>query len=372
MKDLADFARSFLCVMIIRLKFVRMRLRERMKNKTKNLLHILFLFVLIGVTFYILLKDQNMDEILVILRSAGMSFVFIAVFLGVSRIIGEAASLYMIFKSLKEKASFKQCFHYASVGFLFSGLTPSASGGQPAQLLYMKKDRHSLANASIGLVLLTVVYRATLVVFGICVLALAGSGIYRNLEKVEFWFVLGFCMNVFLCIMFLFVLLYGATFKKVVCVFITKLGELRIIKKSEETKQKALRVLAQYEEGADYIKGHKGMLAKLFGVNMIQRCFMFLVPFFVYLALGLEGESAVKIMLLQSVVAMCADMLPLPGGVFANEKCYMIIMEPIFKSMYVIPSMLLSRGISFYFLIVFCAVVVIAVDIYQMIRKHIK
>lgn len=349
-----------------------MRLKKAMKNRTKNLLHILFLFVLIGVTFYILLKDQNMDEIFAVLKSASVPCVLVAVILGMTRILGEAVSLHMIFKSLDEKASYKQCFHYASVGFLFSGVTPSASGGQPAQLLYMAKDRHSLANASIGLVLLTVVYRATLVVFGVCVLGLAGMGIYRNLEKVEFWFILGFCMNAVLCILFLFVLLYGAAFKKIVCILIRKLASLHIMKKPEETEQKALRVLAQYQEGANYIKGHKGMLTKLFVVNMMQRCFMFLVPFCVYLALGLEGESAVKIMLLQSVVAICADMLPLPGGVFANEKCYMIVMEPIFKSMYVIPSMLLSRGISFYFLILFSAVVVIAVDIYQMIRIHIK
>lgn len=345
-----------------------------MQNRTKNLFHIVFLFALIGITFFVLLKDQNLDEINVVLHSVSKPFVFVAACFGLSRIYGEAVSIRMIMKSLGEKATFMQCIHYACVGFLFSGITPSASGGQPAQLLYMNKDRHSLANASLCLVLLTVVWRATILVFGIGIVILSELEIYRNLGKVKLLFWFGMGCNTFLCLAFILVLFAAPFAGRAVCAVIKKLGKWHILKRPDETKENALKILAQYRKGADYIKGHVSLVLKLFFVNLVQRCFMFLVPYFIFLACGLKGgaETALKIMLLQSIVSICADMLPLPGGVYANEKCYIIIMEPVMTGMFVLPSMLLSRGISFYFLILLCMAFVIVMEIKEAVRVRTK
>lgn len=341
-----------------------------MKGKKKNFIHIAFLLLLIAVTFYILLKDQDINDVVLTLQKANPFFVILAVAAGLSRLYGEAVSIQMIFQSLGEKTNFWQCIWYAAVGFLFCGITPSASGGQPAQLLYMKRDKHSLANSSLSLVLLTILSRATMVFFGIIIFVLYELDIYRNLGKIRLLFGLGLGINLFLFVAFILVLCSAGIFRKIVKKCIHQMARWRVIKNEEEKLDKAFRILSQYEEGAVYLKNHVNVIMKLLVVNVLQRCLMFMVPYFIYRAWGLEGHSALKIILLQSVVSICADMLPLPGGVFANEKCYLHVMLPIFHEMYVFPSMLLSRGISFYFLLLLSALVVVFVEVIGMLKKN--
>lgn len=59
-----------------------------------------------------------------------------------------------------------QCISYSFTGFFYSGLTPSASGGQPMQLYYMCKDQHKASDASVILMTVAVMYKFVLVVIG--------------------------------------------------------------------------------------------------------------------------------------------------------------------------------------------------------------
>ena len=54
------------------------------------------------------------------------------------------------------------------------------------------------------------------------------------------------------------------------------------------------------------------------------------------------------IVTLQAMISVASDMLPLPGGMGVSENLFMVIFEPIFGQDYVIPGMVISRGISYY------------------------
>ena len=53
------------------------------------------------------------------------------------------------------------------------------------------------------------------------------------------------------------------------------------------------------------------------------------------------------ITLLQSMISVSVDMLPLPGGMGISETLYIRMFEPVFGDL-LLPSMLLSRGLSYY------------------------
>ena len=55
-------------------------------------------------------------------------------------------------------------------------------------------------------------------------------------------------------------------------------------------------------------------------------------------------------MILQAVISVAVDMLPLPGGVGVSEGLFMTMFEPVFGEK-LLPGMLLSRGISYYALL---------------------
>lgn len=61
------------------------------------------------------------------------------------------------------------------------------------------------------------------------------------------------------------------------------------------------------------------------------------------------------VVILQAVISVAVDMLPLPGGVGVSEGLFMTMFEPVFGEK-LLPGMLLSRGISYYALLIISAV----------------
>ena len=51
----------------------------------------------------------------------------------------------------------------------FSCITPSASGGQPMQIYFMKKDKLPIPVTTLVLMIVTITYKAVLVVIGIVI-----------------------------------------------------------------------------------------------------------------------------------------------------------------------------------------------------------
>ena len=66
---------------------------------------------------------------------------------------------------------FNKCFKYSFVGFFFCAITPSATGGQPAQVVWMARDGIDAGLSSLVLCIVTMVYKiALLVISGVLVL----------------------------------------------------------------------------------------------------------------------------------------------------------------------------------------------------------
>ena len=77
----------------------------------------------------------------------------------------------------------------------------------------------------------------------------------------------------------------------------------------------------------------------------------------------MHGADALTVILLQASVYIAVDMLPLPGAQGITELMYQAVFAHVFTGMYLIPSMLVSRGINFYFLLVVSLIIVVAVRI---------
>jgi len=66
--------------------------------------------------------------------------------------IGQALSIY------DNTPGFFKLISYSMAGFFFSSITPSASGGQPAQLFFMKRDGIKVSHGTFSLILIAFSY----------------------------------------------------------------------------------------------------------------------------------------------------------------------------------------------------------------------
>ena len=123
-------------------------------KKTKRMIRNLIIFILLIIlTFYIILKDQNITEIFSVFQNVKKQYILIAALCMCIYIVCEAINIGRTLKNLNEKSTFWQNIKYALVGFFFSSITPAASGGQPMQIYYMYKDKISVANSTLALLI---------------------------------------------------------------------------------------------------------------------------------------------------------------------------------------------------------------------------
>ena len=141
------------------------------KNRRKIFSAVFYLAVL-AVTLYYVFNDKNLGEILSLLSEANLGDVAIAVCAVVAFILGESVVLRYLLGKLGAKVSFGHCSLFSFIGFFYSAITPSASGGQPMQVLYMRRDGIPAGVSTVVLAIVTITYKMVLVLIGLAVMLL--------------------------------------------------------------------------------------------------------------------------------------------------------------------------------------------------------
>ena len=133
-------------------------------QKKKYYLNIIFMLVLLGLVFYTILKEEDIGSILDALKDASVFFMSWAAVAGLMYVIMEGVSMQIILLSLGIKTNIIQCTKYSFIGFFFNAITPSATGGQPMQVLYMNNDGINMGASSVTLLFWTIIYKVALVI----------------------------------------------------------------------------------------------------------------------------------------------------------------------------------------------------------------
>ena len=259
---------------------------------------------------------------------------------------------------------------YSFIGFLFNALTPSASGGQPMMVLYMKADGINMGASSVAMLFWTIIYKIALVIVEAIVVLFYHPFMVKTLGHYQWLFWVGMAVNV------VSIVLYGIiVFSKNGARYIVRfatwlLHKVRLVKRRERLEKNLDHMLEAYEEGALYMRTHWGTAGIVLVITLAQRLVYFLVTWFIYLALGLSGSTVIEVIILQSFISVCIDILPVPGGVGANEGFSVVMFRTIMQNQYVYPAMLLSRGVSFYALVIISALITIGTQISLVYRSH--
>lgn len=341
-----------------------------MQKKTKFAGNILFMLALLGATMYILLKDQDLVEMADLLKNSSTSMMAIALFCAAMYLILESTSLIVILRSLGEHLRWLPSLRYSFIGFLFNAITPSASGGQPMMVLYMKEDGINMGASSVAMLFWTIIYKVALVIMEAFVLLFYHPFFVKTLGSYQWLFWVGMAVNVVSIVLY-GIIVFSKNGAAGIVRFVTwLLHKLRIVKHREKIEKKLDKLLNSYRDGAEYMRTHWKIAGIVLLITLCQRIFYFLVAWFVYLALGLSGHSLMEIVILQSFVSVCIDILPVPGGVGANEGFFVTLFQGIMEKRYVYPAMLLSRGASFYGLLVISVVVTLGTQFSLLCRKN--
>lgn len=334
-----------------------------MSGKKKSMLNGIFLLLVFALTVYTVFRGKDLGDIAQTITEANPSYLVMGALCVVVFIWGESYILHYMLGTLDIRTKRRTCFMYSCVGFFFSCITPSAGGGQPAQLLYMRKNMIPMPVATVVLMVVTITYKLVLVIIG-CFLVVFGGGVLdRYLYEVTPVFYLGLGLNVACCCLILILVFHTTLAKDAAMRMLRILVRFGIMKEKNSRTERLSLTMDHYNDTASYLRQHKWVLFRVMAITFIQRTALFSVTYFVYKAFGLRGSHAWTIVLLQSAISISSDMLPLPGGMGISEHLFLTIFDPIFYGDLLIPAMVLSRGISYYVQLIFSAMVTIGAHI---------
>ena len=319
-----------------------------MRNKKKAIFNTIFLILIFSITVYMVFKGEDLGEIIHTVRQADPVYLLISVVCVVLFILGESVIIFYMMRTLGAKVKMGHCALYSFVGFFFSCITPSATGGQPAQIYYMKKEKIPIPVSTLVLMIVTITYKMVLVVIGLGLMIFGRGFIRTHMYDIRHIFYLGTGLNV-CCVASMLLLVFHPVLARSILVKGMELLEKMHLMRHKSTRIEKLNAsMDQYHTTAVYLKDHMMVLVNVFAITLFQRFALFTATWFVYKAFGLSGTNAFVIILLQSVISVSVDMLPLPGGMGISEKLFSMIFEPVFGSALLIPGMILSRGLGYY------------------------
>ncbi len=343
-----------------------------MSSKTKKVFSALIFIIVLTSTVLLIFKDQSLSNILSIIKDVNPFFIIIAFFMMFLFIFCDAIKLNLLLTGFKQQTSLLKTLGYAFVGFYFSSVTPSASGGQPAQVYYMSQDKIHLSYSSLTLLMTTIVYQGATIIYGLGMFVLNYQFINEQIEGIDTLLFISTVINSLVILLMILAMFSQRFIFKLVKVILALLSSLRLIKNKGKVMDKTNQLLAEYGQGAEYIKKHPLLIVQVILVTFFQMTVMYLIPYFVYRSFGLTAHSPLQMIGAQSLISLAVSSLPLPGGMGISENSFLTMFKLFFGTSILVPAMLLSRLASFYVILVISGIITLIVHFCSTRKKPIK
>ena len=319
-----------------------------MKNNRKKIIGNSLLFAAVmGLTLFAVFHGQDLGAIAEAIQDTDGRWLIPALLCVLVFIGGEAVIIRLLLRSGGTRLRLGRCFLVSSAGFFFSAVTPSAGGGQPMQVYFLNREKVPVPVAAVTLMAVTITYKLVLVITGLGLALFRLDWLRARFGDMMFLFWLGLALTVGFTALLLVLVFHPHLARRAMDGGHQLLVKLRILRHKDSRREKLLRSMEKYHETAGYFKTHLGLMVLVLLITFVQRFALFTVPWLTYRSFGLTAAGWPDIAMTQAVIAVAADMLPLPGGMGVTEALFLHVFEPAFGAL-TLPAMVLSRGLDFY------------------------
>ena len=323
------------------------QLRKLFSNYLFNIGLIIGLSLLV---VYLTVKD-NPKEIFDQLRTA-KPFWILAIVIAVIliRVFSGMAITYEC-NLTRPEYTLRQGIENAFVGGFFNEITPSASGGQFAQVYIFRKQGVPVTESAGVLWMNFIIYQSTMVASVFLLILLKFHTFYAKYSKFFSVVLLGFAVNA-VVIVSLWALVKFPRFYTWLTTRGIEIGaKLRIVKDREKALASLDAQLKRFQDEIQILSKNKSMVAKVAIIHLLRLLVYYSIPFLCAKALRVPCPLSrlLDVITLSSFVSMVNAFIPLPGASGGTEATFVMMFSTIFGLTAVRPIMLLWRFMTYYF-----------------------
>ncbi len=324
----------------------------------KGIINTIIFVFFVSLTFYIILKENNILEILQIIHQVDIKFILLAIACMFFFVFAEGINIGRTLKLLNCKIHLRDGLKYALVGFFFSSVTPSASGGDPMQIYYMKKDGLPIGHSALAILTEFSSFQFVTIMMALIGFMINYKFIENSIGNIKYFLFLGVTINV---IILVFILLIISSKKIIIKLLnlICKILKIFHYKEVKKFKRTSIKQIKEYKKGANLLIQNRKTLCKIIFTTILQIILYHSIPYFIYLSFGLNQANFFEFLTLQAVLYISVSAMPLPGAVGVSEGGFLGIFKFLFPANLLTSAMLLSRGISFYLFVLISGISVL-------------
>lgn len=325
-----------------------MCLRSSMKPSTKRLLNLLIIFIIFVAVLYIGFQGNDPAQILQELKSVPLPWLLSFIVAWLLYMLIETVSLSIQLRMQGFKVPYWRMFRVVIIGNYYSSITPSATGGQPIQVHYLKKSGVPIGISSMVLAVRFFVFQLTLLVLG-ALFWISNMDFVQQQMQNRLWMIwLGFLFNGISVVAVLSLAINGRVVRFLVYGVINLLEKLRLLRNKEKLVLKTDNAIDNFNQSVKLIRRDPSQLWLQFLITSVQFFAIFSVTLLIYHAFGLQGTSNTEVLTMTALLFIAASYTPLPGASGAQEGGFVLFFRGIFPPSTLFSALLLWRFSTYY------------------------
>ena len=325
----------------------------------KQRLNILLLVIASFIVLYFVLKD-DFENVVNLISNINFGWFLFSVLIVLIYWLFQALSLSAVLKSGKNKLPF-WILYKSMIMCNFSAITPSATGGQPFQIYYLKKNGLRLGTASNLVIEQSTLYQIALVLMGLVAIVLnyffdffPSNSILKKLVLV------GFTINVIVIFLLIFITINKKLSRYIILKIVKFLNRIKIIRDVDKMKLKVERFIENFYTSAKSLNSNKKALLKGIIFNFIALTLLYIVPLPVAYSLGdYTSLNVITTLVASAYVMLIGVFVPIPGGSGGVEYAFVSFFGFYLTGSHLMALLLIWRFITYYFSILIGGLVLI-------------
>lgn len=283
-----------------------------MKNQMRNI--IVLVLVSMVVLFFVLKDDFN--NILYYLARVNIGWLLLAILLYFIYLFFQTLCMANLARNVSPKLSLWDLFHSVIICTFFSAITPSAAGGQPFQVYFLKKKGMRVSTATNLVIEQFTLYQIALVTLGLS--SIIFNFFYplfpaNNLLKQLV--LLGFLIDSGVIVFLLFVSFGKKSKKHLVFNLIKFLHKIKIVKNPEEKIKDMDEKIDQFHESAIELNKDKQALAKGIIYNFLSLLSFYVIPIVLVYSMSIKNTlTPLNTIISSAYVMLIGSFVPTPGA----------------------------------------------------------
>ena len=310
------------------------------------------IFLLVIVSFIVIifsLKDNFSDSIHYITHLNIFWILIACLFMGFN-ILFQSLSQYRFLKEVDSNYKLLSCLRLMVIAMFFNAITPFSSGGQPFEMYLLNKEGIKVSDSANALLQNFITYQFALIFIG--TIAIIFNKIFNIfpdgnlLKNVVF---VGYAVNVIVMALIIFFSRAKKANTKIFSTIFDFIFHFKFIKKKEEKRQKAEKLLDDFYNSTAVMKNNFKNTIFSFLFNLCSLLCLYMIPLFVFFASGeYNSIDIVKSLVLSGYTFLIGSFVPIPGAAGGLEYAYMDFFGIFVGGGLLSASMLLWRLITYY------------------------